>query len=340
MASYGWRDRRSVADGLFEEGHRFSFVQAVRLLEEMSVREQRTAPGEGADPDREVVRFRHAVRLDFPPTDVERVDRGDSGPVEMIVNVLGLAGALGPLPPAVSELIVERAFRRDTAFRDFLDIFNHRLVSLLYRARKKYRPALDARSPDSGRVASVLHALLGLATPQLLGRMELPDRALLPYTGLIVDRRRSAVGLVRLLEDYFEIAVAIVPFRGAWNVIEQEDCTRIGLTGANQLLGRNAVLGGRVWDEEAAIEVRLGPLTLDQFLAFLPIGRSHRALVAAVRFYLRAEVGFAFRLQIAAGEIPELRIGRAEGAFLGWTTWLRTRPCAADDAQVRLRGRA
>lgn len=339
MATYGWRDRRSVEDALFTEGHRFSFVQAVRLLEEMRLRGNRTAPAEGADPDREVVRFRHAVRMDFPPTDVEEVTKPSNGePVEMTVNVLGLAGAHGPLPPAVTELIVERAFRKDTAFRDFLDIFNHRLVSLLYRARKKYRPALDSNGPDRGRVASVLQAFLGLATPGLLGRMDLPDRALLPYTGLVVDKQRSTVGLVRLLEDYFEIKVAVLPFKGQWNEIQEDDLTYIGAR--NNVLGQSAVLAKRIWDEEASVEVQLGPLTLDQFVAFLPIGRSHHALVAAVSYYLRGELGFMFRLQIAAGEVPELRIGRAEAAFLGWTTWLKTRPFAANDAQVRLRGRA
>jgi type VI secretion system protein ImpH len=341
MASYGWRNRRSVAEGLFEEGHRFAFVQAVRLLEDLYLRGNRTSPGEGADPDREVVRFRHAVRMDYPPGDIEDVaPSSGEAPAEMIVNILGLAGVLGPLPPPVSELVVERAFRKDTAFRDFLDIFNHRLVSLLYRARKKYRPALDRHGPDRGRIASVLHAFLGLATPHLLGRMDMRDRALLPYAGLVVDRHRSTVGLVRLLEDYFETGVAVVPFRGQWNVIEKDDVTCIGTSGRNQLLGRDTILGGRVWDEVAAIEIRLGPLTFDQFLAFLPAGRSHRALVAAVGFYLRGEIGFHVRLAIIAGEVPSLRIGRDQAAFLGWTTWLMTKPFAADDAQVRLEGRA
>jgi type VI secretion system protein ImpH len=341
MASYGWRDRRTVAEGLFEEGHRFAFVQAVRLIEDLYLRGDRTAPGEGADPEREVVRFRQAVRMDFPPGDVEEVALPtDDSPAEMTVNVLGLAGALGPLPSAVSELIVERSFRKDTAFRDFLDIFNHRLVSLLYRAQKKYRPALDPGSPDRGRMARVLNAFLGLATPHLAGRMNVRDRALLPYAGLVLDRHRSTVGLLRLIEDYFEVSAAVVPFRGRWNVIEADDATRIGTSGMNQLLGQGAVLGGRVWDEEASIEVQLGPLTFDQFLAFLPIGRSHKALLAVVSFYLRAEIGFTVRLMIVAGQVPELRIGKAEACFLGWTTWLKTVPLAADDSQVLLRGRA
>jgi type VI secretion system protein ImpH len=337
-ASYGWREARSVAEGLFEEGHRFAFLQAVRLLEELY--DERTPPGEGVDPKREVVRFRHAVRLDFPPGDVEEVRPAAKGePAEMVVNVLGLAGALGPLPPPVTELIVERAFRKDTAFRDFLDIFNHRLVSLLYRARKKYRPALDTKSPDRGRIASVLYAFLGLGTPNLQGRTALRDRALLPYAGLVVDRYRSTVGLIRLIEDYFGVPADVVPFAGRWDTIESNDLTRIGTTGENQLLGMGAVLGPRVWSDDAGFEIQLGTLNFDQFLSFLPNGRAYHALVDLVRFYVRDDLAFAFRLTLAAAEVPALRLGAAEGAFLGWTSWLKRRPSAANDSQVRLVGR-
>lgn len=338
MATYGWRQDRAVADGLFEEGHRFTFLQAVRLLEELFP--DRTPPAEGVDPRRELVRFRHRVRLDYPPTDVEEVKPPKDGePAEMTVNILGLAGVLGPLPPPVTELIMERSFRKDTALRDFLDIFNHRLVSLLYRARKKYRPALDPHAPASGRVANVLYAFLGLGTPHLGGRMELPDRALLPYAGIAVDRYRSTIGLIRIVKDHFEVPVEISQFHGRWQHLERDDWTRIGRSGANRRLGDNAVLGTKMWDQAASFEISLGPLTLDRFLSFLPVGRAYKPLIAAVRYYIREELGFTFRLLLRAAEVPELRLGRAEGAFLGWTTWLKTKPMTADDSQVRLMGR-
>lgn len=336
MASYGWRESRSVAEGLFEEGHRFAFVQAVRLLEELY--DERTPPAEGVDPQREVVRFRHAVRMDFPPTDVEEVHPAQKGePAEMVVNILGLAGVLGPLPPPVSELIVERSFRKDTALRDFLDIFNHRLVSLLYRARKKYRPAVDPKAPDRGRVAGVLYSFLGLGTPHLAGRMEMRDRALLPYAGLAVDRYRSTVGLVRLLEDYFGVAVEIVQFAGRWDVLQDDDVTRIGDSGQNQILGQGAILGRKLWTDDAAFEVQAGPLTFAQFRSFLPDGDAYRALVAAVKFYVREELAFTIRLTLAAREVPGMRLG--SGPLLGWTTWLRRTRSTVNDSQVRLVGR-
>jgi type VI secretion system protein ImpH len=141
---------------------------------------------------------------------------------------------------------------------------------------------------------------------------------------------------VRLLSDYFEVAVAIVPFIGRWNVIEQDDLTRIGTSGRNQRIGRGALVGGRIWDDQAAIEIRLGPLPFNRFLTFLPIGRSHRVLIALVRFYLRLELDFTVRLAIAAADIPPLKIGK--GALLGWTTWLAAAASSEIDTQVVLQG--
>lgn len=334
MAAYGWRRRRPVDEGLFEEGHLFSFLQAVRLLETMHP--ERTPPGEGIDPAAEVVRFRSAVRLDFPPGDVEEIRRANGHPAEMTVNVMGLAGVHGPLPPSFTELAMERAFSGDRALRDFLDLFNHRLVSLLYRARKKYRPALDPGAPGKGRIASVLLALVGLGTPHLPGRMGVQDRSLLPYAGFLLAKPRPTVGLVRLLEDCFGVRVEIAERKGSWHSLEAGDVTRLGTL--NHALGVNTVLGSRVWDQAARFEVRLGPLSFDQFLSFLPDGHAHRPLAAVVRFFVREELGFGLRLTLKAGEVPELRLGR--GARLGWTSWLKTKPFECNDSQVRITGQS
>ena len=87
MASYGWRKNRSVAESLFEEGHLFELHQALRLLE--SLYRDRVPVGEEVDPSREVVRFRSAVRFDFPSSDVEEIKLPEDGqPAEMVVNVL------------------------------------------------------------------------------------------------------------------------------------------------------------------------------------------------------------------------------------------------------------
>lgn len=279
----------------------------------------------------------------------------------MLVNFLGLAGFQGPLPDWVTELIVDRAAYKDTVLRDFLDIFNHRLVSLMYRAKRKYRPALEDRSPERTRSGRSLFSLVGLGTPGLARRMGVPDRALLPYGGMLTAKQRSQVGLERMLADYFRVPVEIQPFRDRWLTLDERDVTRLGPTGRNQRLGRGAVLGRRVLDRTAGFEVALGPLTLREFLDLLPTGQRFRSLGSLTRYYVGEELDFRVRLRLAKEQVPELRLGRAGdtrlgwsarleepravsrpilaaagGARLGWTTWLKTRELERDDAQVVL----
>lgn len=366
MAAYGWGTNRAVVDGLFEETYRFDFYQAVKLLEILFP--EKSPVGEDGEPDAEAVRFRSRVDFDFPPSDVDSLRRGrPDEPVEMLVNFMGLAGGLGPLPRAVSEVVYRRAARNDTAFRDFLDIFNHRLVSLTYRARKRTRVALHSRSPEENPFARCLFALMGLGTPALRGRMAVRDRSLLAYAGLLSRRVRSTTGLVGILADYYGVGVRAEVLRPRWLPIEEDQRTRIGLSGRNHALGSGAVLGERAWEQAGGFELQLGPLSYRQFLGFLPTGEAFQSLSALTRFYagedldatarltLKAEdvpqlrigmaadsrIGWNARLQpmreSAAGKTPGLRLGQAGGARLGWTTWLKTRPFTRNDSQVCLR---
>jgi type VI secretion system protein ImpH len=353
MAADGRRESGSVREQLFSDGSRFSFMQAVRLLEQMHARDrrhgdakvrERSAPGEGVSPQHELVLFRHAVRLDFAESDVDHLlDLSrDHAPTEMTVNILGLTGPNGPLPQHVTEQVIEQLGRGKRGARDFLDVFNHRLISLLYRAHKKYRPQLDPRGPAHGRVSTVLFSLLGMGFPELRRRLGLDDRSLLAYTGFFVNRHRPVVGLERVVRHCFGVEAKVDPFHGRWQSIEREDRTRIGISGRNRRLGLDTVLGGRYWDQAASFEVKLGPMPFAKFRSFLRSGEAFAPLAALVRFYAREELDFTFRLSLPKREIPPLRLTRqrANGALLGWTSWLRdeTAPDAAIDAQVRLAG--
>jgi type VI secretion system protein ImpH len=350
MAGHGGRQSRSVEELLREDASRFTFLQAVRLLEQIEHvrRGTRMPPGEHIHPKYEFVLFSHAVRFDFPETDVESftAPRNDVDPPSMSVNVLGLTGANGPLPHHMSELVLERKLRGDHAPREFLDIFNHRLISLLYRARKKYRPGIDPRGPDRGRVATVLFSLLGLGMRNLQGRLGIDDRMLLSYAGLIADQTRSAIGLERIIAHCFDVPAKVIPFEGQWHELSEESETHIGVTGRNQILGKDAALGRRVWDQSASFEVRLGPLSTTKFRSFLPGGHAHRALVSIIRFYTREELAFSIRLIAHRHRVPRTHLrapGKPGRAYLGLTSWLKTRPPEKekdeDDAQVTFVGR-
>jgi type VI secretion system protein ImpH len=345
MAEDGGRQSASLKRLLFDDASRFTFLQAVRLLER--IRHDATPPGEGVNPRQEVVLFRHGGGFDFPNGDVEEIDETAGPQPRMTVNILGLTGAVGPLPHHVTQQVLERTLRGDRATRDFLDIFNHRLISLLYRARKKYRPALDRRGPQRGRVATVLYALMGLGARSLQNRMPIPDRTLLPYAGLLASANRSAAGLERIVEDCFAVPAKIVPFEGRWHELEEDEQTSIGVSGRNQVLGQDAVLGGKVWDQNASFEIRLGPLPVGRFRSFLPTGDAFAPLVALVRYYIGEELGFTFRLLVEKERVtgPSLRgrlfasPSRNGGEYLGWTSWLSGPPAESVDEQVTFVGR-
>ncbi len=128
----------SVGRRLAREPYEFSFFQAVRVLERLW--SDRAAVGQDASPSDEVVRFCAHQSVEFPASEIQALQEpSDETPARMTVTFLGMTGTSGALPRTYTELVLARARQKDTTFRDFLDLFNHRLTSLFYRAWEKYR---------------------------------------------------------------------------------------------------------------------------------------------------------------------------------------------------------
>lgn len=333
MATHGWGTAAPLEDWLFDEGFCFELFQAVRLLE--ALRPDAVPVGEGADPAREPVRFRSALGLAFAPSEVAAIEDRDDP--RMTVRVLRLASAEGPLPYDLTELLEQRVFLRDTAARDFLDIFNHRLVSLLYRIHRTQRVGFAFQSPDEHRAAGYLFAVMGLLTDGLRGRLPVPDRALLRYAGVLGGQQRSLPALSALLTDFFAVPFAGRPFAGAYLPLEREQRTALGKGGTNRVLGQGALLGGRIWDQEAGVELSIGPLHYPQFLDFLPGSPGLVALLGLFGFYTGRRVGLSLRLLLLIDTISLDALAPRQGPRLGWTSFLRWRPGRGGVTQVRLR---
>jgi type VI secretion system protein ImpH len=215
----------------------------------------------------------------------------------MTVTFMGLTGPSGVLPRHYTELLVrlerEAKSAEKYALRDWLDLFNHRLISLFYRAWEKYRFYVPygrgeyARSePDT--FTTCLYSLIGLGTPTLRGRLctsawiehngreqeqrlaRIEDLALLYYGGLLAQRPHSAINLQALVSDYFQVPAAVRQFQGQWLRLDETNQSRLGLEDGNSRLGVDCVVGQRVWDVQSKFRLVLGPLSYEQFLEFLP----------------------------------------------------------------------
>jgi type VI secretion system protein ImpH len=335
----GAREEPTVADLLFREPFRFDFFQAVRLLER--IYPERQPVGHHAMPDEEVTRFKGHVSFSFPPSQLWDVSPATQAtPSSMTVTFMGLAGVLGALPQHYTSSLLEPGARKQVAaFRDFLDLFNHRLISLFYRAWEKYRFPIAYERGGDDVFSHYLLCLVGMGLPSLRNRLRVPDQILLFYAGLLSQRPRAAVALEGMLEDYFGVPVEVEQFTGQWFLMNEDALTRLGPGGQNYRLGEDAVLWERVWDPQARFRVKLGPLTYQQFQDFLPTGEAYRHLVELTRFFVGEEYQFEIQPTLRADEVPWCELGQPRASHLGWAMWLKTEPFTEDTSQPVLPGR-
>lgn len=351
----------SLARKLWAEPYCFDFFQAVRLLERMEPK--RHSVGRLGPPRREIVRFRPHLSISFPPSTLYDLQPGiDGGPPTLICAFFGLQGPSGILPQHYTELMMrlnrQSKHPEKDALRDFLDLFNHRLISLFYRAWEKYRffipyergeYALD--QPDTFTRAVL--SLAGLGTGGLRNRLRVSvwepqehqpqhkrdlavvdDLVLVYYAGILSHRPRCAASLEGMLVDYFQLPLHIRQFQGQWLKLEEENQTQVGTV--NSVLGTSVVMGSRVWDVQSKFRVQIGPLSYTDFTEFLPDltpkpdRKAFFTLCHLVRLYVSPELDFDVQLLLKAEEVPEiqLNVDQGLGPRLGWNTWLRTVPMA------------
>jgi type VI secretion system protein ImpH len=99
----------------------------------------------------------------------------------------------------------------------------------------------------------------------------------------------------------------------------------------NNQLRVNLSVGSRAWDEQGKFRLRVGPLSYDGYVQFLPGRPAFRALVEIARFYAGPEYEFDIQLVLKAEDVPRCRLGAAPACTqLRRTSWLMGRE-ATDD---------
>ena len=329
--------RAEVAKLLEREPYRFDFFQAVRLLQQLAP--GRRPVGGFAKPSAEVARFGARPALAFPASQIQSMRTSEGEAPFLEVNFMGLTGPLGVLPQAYSELVLERLREKDTALRDFFDLFNNRMIGLFYQAWEKYRFAIAYERGERDRFSHNLLDLIGLGTEGLQDRQDVPDDSLIYYSGLLALNTRSTAALEQILMDYFDVPVRIGQFAGAWRPMEESNQCHMGEeTGISEQLGCGAVVGDEIWDPQSGIRIRLGPLTIERYRDFLPDGAAWPELGTVVRFFTRGEFDVAVQLVLRREEAPPCELAEETEAAprLGWTAWMASAPLTRDPDETIL----
>jgi type VI secretion system protein ImpH len=313
--------------------HRPGFFPLVAFLERLTSDSARV--GEMGPVTEESIRFRHDPSLGFSSSDVSSVvlrevparpdDPDSRRPLfEVSTTFLGLTGSASPLPLYLAEEVAKED-PDEAVQREFLDLFHHRLLSLLYRIESRYRVTRELTASCTDQWSRRILALSGFDTYERSWPGILPPWRLLRIACLLISRVRTAEKLEMALQDVLAeelegARVKVRQFVGRWVDID----ARMQLGVVNNLLGRNTLLGGRAYDRMGRFQVEIGPLSPRAWRRFMADGDLYPLAQEIVSLFVRDPLEYTFELFLSESVSHSFNLSSGWPSKLGRDTWLGT----------------
>lgn len=308
--------RASLRERLVNNPGDFTFAQATRMIVQ-------TLHMAGVNDPSGAILYKVNPNLSFPPRDIEKIEfagEGGGTRAEITMNLMGLHGSASPLPSYFTEHVAKYQDEPD-ALRDFLDIFNHRLLSLLYGTWTKYRYYFQYKDGATDSLSQRFLGFIGLGYEDTRSSGKLDLSRLLAYAGLIAFKGDAAGSLESTLRHYFSHPdVTVISCMRRTVHIHDDQLTRLGR--ANTRLSEDCILGSSLQDQTGKFRISIKNLDWERCNSFLPDTVIFTELSSLVRFVLRSRLQFDVELRLKPEEIKPFKIGKNSVNRLGWSTWL------------------
>lgn len=326
----------SVIQSLLDEPQRYQFVQAVRIL----VRWLRQA-GLCANSEHalfQVLRFRNSLSLSFPASQIEALSAMYGTDIELLramrqapdarISItpafLGLLGVQGALPLHRTERIsAAQRWTGDDSARAFVDMFSQRLVAMFFQAWGKYRLEHDIDMGGEDGQLPLLMALAGMHRDTLPGGASEGACNMAGFHAATLRTRPVAASSVaRVLTHHFGVPVALEPFVETWDLIPENQRSKLG--GKIARLGGGAALGGRLRRRDLRVRLNIGPLDQLDAERFLPRGSAAVALAHRVAMFGLLHLQCEVRIRFQPSCVRRLVLTSKPGAGrrLNWDAFL------------------
>lgn len=302
--------------------HEFDFFQALRLLQAASLEKPRI--GESVSISQDIVMLAQEPHMQFAPSAIESFSHGGAeARSRMVVNCFGLLGPDGPMPLHITELVLARIRDGDHVLEQFLNVLQHRVMGLFFRAWALNQKTVDLDRRDGRNMARYVASIAGIGMEALQNRDEVPDLAKLYYAGRLACVAKNVDGLEAIVSGFFCVPCEVQEFCGHWITIPPEGACKLGKSPATGCIGMSLIVGSKVWQAQTKFRLRIGPLTREQLHRFLPTDGSGawRRLKAWVRNYVGLELNWDVQFVLRADQVTAAQLG---GGMLGWTTWTNT----------------
>jgi type VI secretion system protein ImpG len=278
---------------MLERGHEFSFPQVLRLA----------CAHLGPDAlERNLIKVRPKLSLEFPAADVDTVEKTADGGLLITASFGGLYGVDSPLATFETEDLFDDEANDRSVVRDFLDIIHQRLYTLYATSWSKYRTLVRIVEEEDPAEMQRAWCLLGM------GEKELAEYAphsfpFLRYSGLFARLTRPVSALEAMLKDALGLE-RIEIIQCVRRVVPIPEEQQMRLDSGNNTLDVDAVLGPDVEDWMGKMIIKAGPLDWEQYNSLLPDAPLYNLMAMLVHLYLPHPLVLELELVLAEGEAP------------------------------------
>ncbi len=311
---------------------RTNFYRFCQLLEQS----QPGAPPIGSSTQirHDPVRFRPHPGMGFPAGEFKRLELPETPgePATARVTFMGLYGVESPLPTACIDDIAQRREGYE-AVSDFLDIFNHRLITQYYRIWRKYSWPASFEEGGKDKTSRYLLSLAGLGLKGCAENIATPISRFLALPGMMRLPTRTIDGIlaiVRLLAP--DTRAEITPHDPARIALKQ--VLTMNSSRPTSLVHR-PVMGSHATDVNHQVHLRLTTDSAYEARHWLPGGSLHADLLVLLSVYLGAKLDVRMTLTLARELLPDASLccsGKSH-VLLGRTAVLRLQAPAVPGQQ-------
>lgn len=302
---------------------RMNFYRFCQLLEQITDMELKMGTGES--PALDPLRFAPSAEMSFPAGELKCIEREPylARSVTVRTRFLGLYGVDSVLPPILLDDIVKQKDGYQ-AMMDFLDLFNHRIITQFYRIWLKYHYPASFLAGGKDPISQCLLGLTGLGIEGTSTQIGTPVSRFLALLGLVTQQTRTAEGIVGVIKVLVpNCDVEVDEFYPVW--VNLSAPAKLGGSGVQ--LGNSAVLGKQFLECNQTVRVKIKPHDNTQIESLLPDGQLHQDVMTLLRAYLGYQVDAQLDLHLPARFLPRTQLIK-KGARLGQTATLISRESA------------
>ena len=308
-------------------GYRYNFYQAVRLL---------------AGPQPEVhleletldkrLEFRTESGNQFPASDIQEV-RKEGDRHRVVVNCFGISGPRGPLPETHSDWINSEHLHGKHQLKRFLELFNHRLICLLFLVKKRCWIGLHSGEPKDSELYRYLTYIGNLASTHSRGSGYPEGMNLQGFSGLLAGDRVSVPRIEGVVAAHLEAPVKVQSFGGAFVPVDEDHRTVLSQSPTPlNTLGSARIIGTQVWRQDYAIRLDVGPVDYETAVELQPGNERYKLLEDLLLHVTDSRWVIDLDLLVRKSTIPKSGvsnsrlngIGSGPGLSVGYNAWIKS----------------